>query len=579
MSDELSPEVFDAVCRQADQAARAQERLAQANTEAKNELLLAIADALDEHAADIEAANALDMLESKENGMDAGKLDRLLFVVPRVAAAAQGVRHVATLPDPVGEIVRGYNLPNGLRLTQTRVPMGVIGMIYEARPNVTVDVASLCLKSGNAALLRGGHAAERTNAATLGVIAPVLEAHGFESALVQSVDQYGRAGATAMMEARGHIDVLVPRGGAGLIQAVVRNSKVPVIETGAGNVHIYIDKSGDLAKAIPIIINAKTQRVGVCNAAEKLLVHKDVAAEFLPQVDRNHSVPLVFGGVRVDLEALCGQFTDGSFHSVGADGDMALLTQIVALHDLNGGCREIGGIAQLGLEAEGLTEAAAERKGAFRVRAIDADVGYLKAQNSLAGFPAQLGDFLKVPGGNVRLGANPAAAYGVDKGSGYIFRQILRVYAACGNKLYAAEGAGESFHGAEAAVDIGGEEFENLQPQLHGLHNFCRRDAAGGDGNVMLYTPGYDLPVEAGGDNKGCAAVHCLFALFQGDDRTGTYQHFWAVFTNRPDGIRCCGSTEGNLHYIDAAAQHGFCGGDGVLCVLNYYHRYNTGGG
>ena len=284
MSDELSPEVFDAVCRQADQAARAQERLAQANTEAKNELLLAIADALDEHAADIEAANALDMLESKENGMDAGKLDRLLFDVPRVAAAAQGVRHVATLPDPVGEIVRGYNLPNGLRLTQTRVPMGVIGMIYEARPNVTVDVASLCLKSGNAALLRGGHAAERTNAATLGVIAPVLEAHGFESALVQSVDQYGRAGATAMMEARGHIDVLVPRGGAGLIQAVVRNSKVPVIETGAGNVHIYIDKSGDLAKAIPIIINAKTQRVGVCNAAEKLLVHKDVAAEFLPRI-------------------------------------------------------------------------------------------------------------------------------------------------------------------------------------------------------------------------------------------------------------------------------------------------------
>lgn len=191
---------------------------------------------------------------------------------------------MATLPDPVGEIVRGYNLPNGLRLTQTRVPMGVIGMIYEARPNVTVDVASLCLKSGNAALLRGGHAAERTNAATLGVIAPVLEAHGFKSALVQSVDQYGRAGATAMMEARGHIDVLVPRGGAGLIQAVVRNSKVPVIETGAGNVHIYIDKSGDLAKAIPIIINAKTQRVGVCNAAEKLLVHKDVAAEFLPQI-------------------------------------------------------------------------------------------------------------------------------------------------------------------------------------------------------------------------------------------------------------------------------------------------------
>ncbi|NMM98280.1 glutamate-5-semialdehyde dehydrogenase [Bifidobacterium olomucense] len=284
MSEALSPEVFRAVCDQADQAARAQESLARANTESKNDLLLAIADALDEHAGDIEAANALDMLEAKESGMDAGKLDRLLFDVPRVAAAAQGVRHVATLPDPVGEIVRGYNLPNGLRLTQSRVPLGVIGMIYEARPNVTVDVASLCLKSGNAAMLRGGHAAERTNAATLGVIAPVLESHGFEASLVQSVDQYGRAGATAMMEARGHIDVLVPRGGAGLIQAVVRNSKVPVIETGAGNVHIYIDRSGDLAKAIPIILNAKTQRVGVCNAAEKLLIHKDVAEDFLPAI-------------------------------------------------------------------------------------------------------------------------------------------------------------------------------------------------------------------------------------------------------------------------------------------------------
>ncbi len=157
-------------------------------------------------------------------------------------------------------------------------------MIYEARPNVTVDVASLCLKSGNAVLLRGGHAAEHTNAATLAVIAPYLKPTDTNHNMVATVDQYGRDGATAMMEARGHIDVLVPRGGAGLIQAVVRNSKVPVIETGAGNVHIYIDNTGNLDKAIPIIINAKTQRVGVCNATEKLLVHKDVAAEFLPKI-------------------------------------------------------------------------------------------------------------------------------------------------------------------------------------------------------------------------------------------------------------------------------------------------------
>ncbi|MBT1160875.1 MULTISPECIES: glutamate-5-semialdehyde dehydrogenase [Bifidobacterium] len=278
--------VFDAVCAKADDAARAQRALAQADTEAKNELLNAIADALDARADAIAGANELDMIASREAGMDTGKLDRLQFDVPRIAAAAQGVRHVATLPDPIGEIVRGYNLPNGLRLQQTRVPLGVIGMIYEARPNVTVDVASLCLKSGNAAILRGGHAAERTNQATLAIIRDVIADHGFDPALVDTVDEYGRDGATAMMEARGHIDVLVPRGGAGLIQAVVRNSKVPVIETGAGNVHIYIDRSGDLDKAIPIIINAKTQRVGVCNAAEKLIIHHDVAAQYLPAIAR-----------------------------------------------------------------------------------------------------------------------------------------------------------------------------------------------------------------------------------------------------------------------------------------------------
>ncbi|TPF87238.1 gamma-glutamyl phosphate reductase [Bifidobacterium sp. UTCIF-37] len=274
--------VFDAVCARADAAARAQRSLAQADTDSKNALLNAIADALDARAGEIAAANALDMDSSREAGMDAGKLDRLRFDEARVKAAADGVRHVATLPDPIGEIVRGYTLPNGLRLNQTRVPIGVIGMIYEARPNVTVDVASLCLKSGNAAILRGGHAAERTNAATLAVIGDVLRARDYDPALVGSVDDFGRDGATAMMEARGHIDLLVPRGGKGLIQAVVANSKVPVIETGAGNVHIYVDASGDPAKAIPILINAKTQRVGVCNAAEKLLVHADVADVFLP---------------------------------------------------------------------------------------------------------------------------------------------------------------------------------------------------------------------------------------------------------------------------------------------------------
>ena len=281
-TNQVSGGVFEAVCAMADRAAQAQRALAKSTTDVKNGLLAAIADALDARADEIAAANALDMSQAFDEGMDAGKLDRLKFDVPRIAASAQDMRHVAALPDPVGQVVRGFEAPNGLRLQQVRVPMGVIGMIYEARPNVTVDVVSLCIKSGNAALLRGGHAAERTNAATLAIVKDVLAELHFDAALVDTVDPYGREGATALMEARGHVDLLVPRGSARLIQAVVRNSKVPVIETGAGNVHIYVDRSADLTKAIPILLNAKTQRVGVCNAAEKLIVHRDVAEAFLP---------------------------------------------------------------------------------------------------------------------------------------------------------------------------------------------------------------------------------------------------------------------------------------------------------
>lgn len=275
-------QILAAVRERALAAGKAQRTLARTTTDERNALLRALADALETAAGDIEAANATDMESAHAAGMDEGKLDRLLFDAPRVKAAAEGVRHVATLPDPLGRIVRGYTLPNGVRLQQKRVPLGVVGMIYEARPNVTVDAISLCLKSGNAAILRGGHAAERTNAATLRVVERVLESQGFDPALVESVDDFGRDGATAMMEARGAIDVLVPRGGRGLIQAVVTNAKVPVIETGAGNVHIYVDRSADLERAVPIVLNAKTQRVSVCNAAEKLLVHADVAERALP---------------------------------------------------------------------------------------------------------------------------------------------------------------------------------------------------------------------------------------------------------------------------------------------------------
>lgn len=272
------------VCAMADRAASAQTKLAMMDGDARNALLTALADALIASAEEIEAANRSDLDEAFESGMSAGLIDRLRLDKVRVAAAAQGARQVAALPDPLGSLIRGHEMPNGMRLNQVRVPLGVVAMIYEARPNVTVDVVSLCLKSGNAVLLRGGHAAERTNRALVGLIGRVLDQGGLDPALVAAVDEFGRQGAQALMQARGHIDLLVPRGGRGLIRSVISQATVPTIETGAGNVHIYLDRSADLDKAIPVIINAKTQRVGVCNAAEKLVIHRDVAARFLPRI-------------------------------------------------------------------------------------------------------------------------------------------------------------------------------------------------------------------------------------------------------------------------------------------------------
>lgn len=272
------------VFSRADDARIAQREFAKANATFKNNLLNAIADSLENNAEFIEKANKQDLETAQKNGMDAGKLDRLVFNKERIVKSAQSVRKIAQLQDPVGQIVRGYTLENGIRLSQVRVPIGVMGMIYEARPNVTVDVASLCVKSSNAVILRGGSAAECTNRATISVLKQVLKDFGVSENLIESVDDLGRSGATSMMHAHGHIDVLVPRGSANLIAAVVKESTVPVIETGAGNVHIYVDKTANFSQAIPIIVNAKTQRVGVCNAAEKLLVDKSIAQDFLPKV-------------------------------------------------------------------------------------------------------------------------------------------------------------------------------------------------------------------------------------------------------------------------------------------------------
>ncbi|MCL2090068.1 MAG: glutamate-5-semialdehyde dehydrogenase [Micrococcales bacterium] len=267
------------MARRAKTAARS---LATATRASKDALLVALADALVAATAPILAANAQDLERGRAEGMSAGLADRLALTEARIGAIADALRELAGLPDPVGEVVRGSTLPNGLRLRQVRVPMGVVAMIYEARPNVTVDAAGLALKSGNAVLLRGGSAALSSNTVIVETLRQALTAQGWSPDLVQSVDAWGRDGGVALMRARGLVDVLVPRGGASLIQTVVREAVVPVVETGVGNCHLYVDASADLAQALAILLNSKTQRVGVCNALETLLVHEGVARDFLP---------------------------------------------------------------------------------------------------------------------------------------------------------------------------------------------------------------------------------------------------------------------------------------------------------
>jgi glutamate-5-semialdehyde dehydrogenase len=249
----------------------------------KDAALLAIAEALDAATARVLAANAGDVARAQAAGTDPAVVDRLTLTPERLHAIADAVRDVAALPDPVGEVVRGYTLPNGLTVRQVRVPLGVVGMVYEARPNVTVDAAVLCLKSGNAALLRGSSSAHESNVVLVGVMREALEAQGLPVDAIALVPGTGHESVTHLMTARGLVDVLIPRGGAALIRSVVEGSTVPVIETGVGNCHVYVDEHADLDKAVAILVNSKTQRVSVCNAAETFLVHRAVADEFLPR--------------------------------------------------------------------------------------------------------------------------------------------------------------------------------------------------------------------------------------------------------------------------------------------------------
>jgi glutamate-5-semialdehyde dehydrogenase len=267
-----------------DAARRASIVLATTASGPKDAGLEAIAAAVESGAARILPANELDIANGRENGLSAGLQDRLRLDAARLHSLASAVREIAVLPDPVGEVVRGSTLPNGLLLSQVRVPFGVIGAIYEARPNVTIDIAALALKSGNAVVLRGGRAASNTNRVLVELLQEALESVGLPGESVQTIDEFGRDGGTALMQARGKVDVLIPRGSAELIDSVVRDSKVPVIETGAGVVHLFLDESADERMAVEIAVNAKVQRPSVCNALETLLVDARAAERLLPPV-------------------------------------------------------------------------------------------------------------------------------------------------------------------------------------------------------------------------------------------------------------------------------------------------------
>lgn len=275
---------YELVKAKAQAAKQAAAKLAVTSTAVKNAALLAMAAALEAQQSEILAANERDMTAAAAKGMKSSMLDRLKLTAERISGMADGLRQVAGLADPVGNVIDGKTLPNGLHITKIRVPLGVIGIIYEARPNVTADAAGLCLKSGNAVILKGGSEAMESNKTVAAILAQAAEGAGIPAGYIQFIDTSDRQAVQDLIHMNGLVDVVIPRGGAGLIQAVVRNASVPVIETGAGVCHTYVDKDANMEMAMKIAFNAKVQRPSVCNAMETLLVHKDIADKFLPMM-------------------------------------------------------------------------------------------------------------------------------------------------------------------------------------------------------------------------------------------------------------------------------------------------------
>lgn len=321
---------YELVKAKAQAAKQAAAKLAVTSTAVKNAALLAMAAALEAQQSEILAANERDMTAAAAKGMKSSMLDRLKLTAERISGMADGLRQVAGLADPVWNVIDGKTLPNGLHITKIRVPLGVIGIIYEARPNVTADAAGLCLKSGNAVILKGGSEAMESNKTVAAILAQAAEGAGIPAGSIQFIDTSDRQAVQDLIHMNGLVDVVIPRGGAGLIQAVVRNASVPVIETGAGVCHTYVDKDADVEMAMKIAFNAKVQRPSVCNAMETLLVHKDIADKFLPMM------LMMYNSYAVEI---CGdeavQEYSGQVHPVTEEdwsteyGDLRLSVKIV----------------------------------------------------------------------------------------------------------------------------------------------------------------------------------------------------------------------------------------------------------
>ncbi|MDN5655083.1 MAG: glutamate-5-semialdehyde dehydrogenase, partial [Kocuria sp.] len=305
-------DIQSAVTAMADDARTASRALATADRSRKDRALQRIAEAIDAQREVILRSNASDVSRGKDKGLAENLVDRLTLTDERIDGLIDALHNLASQVDPIGEILDGQTLPNGLRVSRVRVPLGVVGAIYEARPNVTVDIAGLALKSGNAAMLRGGSAALETNKTLVGIIRDALDSAGFPMDCVQTVDEFGRDGANALMLARGKVDVLIPRGGGNLIQSVVNNARVPVIETGEGNVHIYLDSTATEEQAVPLVVNSKVHRPSACNSAETLLIQRDAPAA------RSVLQGLLDAGVRLHVDEDAAELAGGLSEQVVA---------------------------------------------------------------------------------------------------------------------------------------------------------------------------------------------------------------------------------------------------------------------